>query len=533
MMPSQQFETDSARPGWVYLVGAGPGDPGLITVRGVELLATADLVIYDNLANPALLAHAPQAELFYVGKKAAEHTLTQDQINQLLIDRAQLGLRIVRLKGGDPFVFGRGGEECEALHQAGIPFEVVPGITAAIAAPAYAGIPVTHRDLNSSFTLITGHEKEQEYQSSEARDRSPAAGSSDVDWSVIAKLPCIAFYMGVKSLPRICQKLIAHGMDSATPVATIQWGTHARQRVVTGTLATQPSLVAESRIGPPAITLVGKVVQLRPIMNWFEARPLFGHRVLVTRSRQQSSQLARQLSAAGAQVIQAPTIELHPSNNPALIDHTFAGMSRFNWIIFTSPSGVDFTRAKLDALGLDARAFGTARIAAIGQSTAKAITEKLCLKVDLCPERAMAETLADALIATGSVAGNRILLLRAEIGRPVLVDRLNTASPAEIVDLPLYCTAPAAALPPGVLESLRAGEIDWITFTSSSTARGLVDLIPAEDRHLLQNCRRLSIGPVTTATLVELGLPPTAQAASTDMDAMMNAMIENTTKQST
>jgi len=262
--------------GIVFLVGAGPGDPGLITVRGRRLLEQADAVVYDALSDPRLLAHCPDAEQIYVGKRAAAHSFTQEQINELLVKLGRERKRVVRLKGGDPFVFGRGGEECEALRNAGIPFEVVPGITSAIAAPCYAGIPVTHRDFNSSFTLITGHEKEEEYRAAESKARGSAAGSSDVNWSAIAKLPCIAFYMGVKSLPRICAKLIENGMDPTTPAASIQWGTTPRQRTVVSTVPDLPQKVSEAGLSPPVMTIIGKVVSLRDTMNWFESKPLFG-----------------------------------------------------------------------------------------------------------------------------------------------------------------------------------------------------------------------------------------------------------------
>src|SRR4051794_7563387 len=304
--------TSSApKPGIVSLVGAGPGDPGLLTLRGAELLARADVVVYDYLANPQLLAHCrPGAERIYVGKKAASHSMTQEQINALLVEHGKAGKRVVRLKGGDPFVFGRGGEECEALAAAGIAFEVVPGITAALAAPAYAGIPVTHRDFNSSFTFVTGHEKEEEYKDAQAKNRTPGAGASDLDWFAIAKLPCIAFYMGVKSLPRICQKLVEHGMSPDMPAATIRWGTTPRQRTVTGTVATLPERVAAAKLGPPALTIIGHVVELRATMNWFERRPLFGQTVVVTRTRQQASELTDRLTTLGASILEAPTIEL-------------------------------------------------------------------------------------------------------------------------------------------------------------------------------------------------------------------------------
>src|SRR3954454_11249674 len=257
-MSAQQF-----RGGIVYLVGAAPGDPGLITLKGARLLEQAEVVVYDALSDPRLLAHAPDAEHIYVGKRAAAHSFTQEQINALLVEHGSAGRRVVRLKGGDPFVFGRGGEECEALLGAGVAFEVVPGITAAIAAPAYAGIPVTHRDFNSSFTFITGHEKEEEYRDPDSRRREPAVGSSDLDWASIAKLPCLAFYMGVKSLPRIVAKLIEHGMPADTPAASIRYGTRPYQRTIAGTLATLPRLVEEAKLQPPALTIVGKVVTLR------------------------------------------------------------------------------------------------------------------------------------------------------------------------------------------------------------------------------------------------------------------------------
>src|SRR5438477_5890069 len=272
-VPQSPEPTTSARRGIVYLVGAGPGDPGLITARGVELLRRAEVVIYDYLSSPRLLAHCPQALAIYVGKKAASHSMTQEQINALLVEHGRAGRRVVRLKGGDPFVFGRGGEECEALAAAGIPFEVVPGITAALAAPAYAGIPVTHRDFNSSFTFVTGHEKEETYQDAEAKTRDQG-GASDLDWAALAKLPCLSFYMGVKSLPRICQKLIDYGMDPNMPAASIRWGTTPRQQTVVGTISDLPRKVEEAGLKPPAMTIVGKVVALREKLNWFESRPL-------------------------------------------------------------------------------------------------------------------------------------------------------------------------------------------------------------------------------------------------------------------
>lgn len=509
----------------VYLVGAGPGDPGLITVRGRELLEQADIVVYDYLANPKLLSYCPRAEVIYVGKKAAAHTLTQDQINQLLIDKASPGKKVVRLKGGDPFIFGRGGEECEALKKAGIRFEVVPGITASIGGTCYAGIPVTHRDFNSSFTVITGHEKEEEYKDDQAKTRDAAAGSSDIDWAVIAKLPCMAFYMGVKALPRISTKLIENGMNPQTPAASIQWGTMARQRVVTGTIADLPRLVVEAGITAPAITIVGKVVSLRSTMSWFENRPLFGRHIAVTRTRQQASDLTQKLENLGATVIEAPTIELVPTTDMTEVDAALKRASEYDWIIFTSANGVKYTKQRLRELGRDVRSFGKARIAAIGDVTARAIEDELSLKVDVCPDSFVAEALSDALRQQGQVSGNRFLLLRADIARPVLREKLVEYGANEVNDVAIYQTQTAKSLPPALLESLKAGALDWITFTSSSTVKNLITLLGDDHKQKLANVKIASIGPITTQTLVDAGLKPTVQADAFNVDGLVAALI--------
>jgi uroporphyrinogen III methyltransferase/synthase len=510
--------------GVVYLVGAGPGDPGLLTVRGRTLLERADVVVYDYLANPLLLRHAPQAKAIYVGKKAAAHSFTQEGINQTLIEQARAGHRVVRLKGGDPFVFGRGGEECEALAAAGIPFEVVPGVTAAIAAPAYAGIPVTHRDLNSSFTFITGHEKEEQYKDDESRSRDAARGSSDVDWSVIAKLPCVAFYMGVKSLPRICENLIAHGMNANTPAATIRWGTTPRQRTVIGTVADIAGRVADAKLTPPALTIVGQVVSLRETMNWFERRPLFGQTIVVTRTRQEASELSERLMELGADVIEAPTIEIaSPADDKPLRD-ALTSADKYDWIVFTSPNGARFTWHRLDALGLDVRVFGGAKVAAVGAETRDAVAEHLSLRADVCPDRAVADALADELVAKGA-AGKRFLLLRADIARPVLVERLKQAGAAEVRDVAIYETRPPAALPPDLLEALADHRVTWVTFTSSSTAKNLATLLGPSYREQLAGVKIASIGPVTTTTLNELGLEPTLQARTSSIDGLLDAIL--------
>ena len=510
--------------GVVYLVGAGPGDPGLLTVRGMRLLERAEVVVYDYLANPRLLSYCPQADCIYVGKKAAQHSMTQEQINALLVEKGKAGKRVVRLKGGDPFVFGRGGEECEALAAAGVRFEVVPGITAAIAAPAYAGIPVTHRDLNSSFTFITGHEKEEEYKDADSRSRQAASGSSDLDWSVIAKLPCVAFYMGVKSLPRICAKLVEHGMPADMPAASIRWGTMPCQQTVVGTVGTLAQRVEEAGLKPPALTIIGKVVSLRQTMSWFETRPLFGQTIVVTRTRQQASDLSDQLSALGANVIEAPTIELAPPADWKPIDDALSRTGDFDWIVFTSANGVEFTRRRLFETGKDVRVFGRAKFAAVGDATALALREKLSIQPDLSPDRFVAEALADEFARQNQIVGKRFLLLRADIARPILRERLQQGGAAQVLDLPVYETKIAPSLPPELLEALDGGQVHWITFTSSSTARNFTTLLGSSYAHRLKNVRLASIGPITTQTLRDLGLTPALEAQASNIEELVNAI---------
>jgi uroporphyrinogen III methyltransferase/synthase len=513
--------------GIVYLVGAGPGDPGLLTVRGAELLERADVVVYDALSNPRLLSYCPRAETIYVGKQAAAHSMSQEQIDALLVDLGRAGKRVVRLKGGDPFVFGRGGEECEALAAAGVPFEVVPGITAAIGAAAYAGIPVTHRDFNSSFTFITGHEKEDEYKDPQAAARGAAAGSSDLDWGAIAKLPCLAFYMGVKSVRRICEKLVAHGMDPQMPAAMIQSGTTVLQRTVVGTVRTLAEDAWRASITPPALVIIGKVVSLRSTLNWFERRPLFKKTVVVTRSRQQASELSERLTALGAFVIEAPTIELAPPADWGVVDRELARAAEFDWVVFTSANGVEYARRRLMEIGRDVRVFGAAaRFAAVGDATARAIEERLCVRADLCPSRFVAEALADELETRGEIPGKRFLLLRADIARPILRERLEKGGAAEVRDVAVYETKPVGELPPGIPSGLELGFIDWVTFTSSSTVRNFVGLLDEGLRERLRGVKIASIGPITTQTLKELGLQPRVEAEQSNIDGLVQAMLK-------
>jgi uroporphyrinogen III methyltransferase/synthase len=489
-------------------------------------LERADVVVYDALANARLLSYCPRAELRYVGKLAAAHSMTQDQINALLVERARAGKRVVRLKGGDPFVFGRGGEECEALARARIRFEVVPGITSAIAACAYAGIPVTHRDFNSSVTLVTGHERDDELREPDSHGRQ-SVDSSDLDWSVLAKLPCVAFYMGAKSLPRICQKLIDNGMPPDMPAAAIHRGTSPRQRTCVATLATLPQRVVEDQITAPAITIIGHVVTMRETINWFETRPLFGRTIVVTRTRQQASELSAKLEELGANVIEAPTIELHPPADWIEVDEAMTRSAQFDWVVFTSANGARAVRERLRALDRDARVFGIAKIAAIGDATADAVRDLLGLHVDLCPERFVAEALAEALARNGQIAGKRFLLLRADIARPILREHLEQGGAAEVRDVAVYETKTAAGLPPELLDALRENRVDWITFTSSSTAANFVKLLGQDYRTQIQNVRLASIGPITTQTLQQFGLTPAVEARAFNLDGLVNAILSH------
>jgi uroporphyrinogen III methyltransferase/synthase len=530
--------------GKVWLVGAGPGDPGLLTVKGARLLAAADVVVYDYLANPRLLDHAPAAQKVYVGKKAASHSFTQDEINATLVSLAREGKKVVRLKGGDPFVFGRGGEECLALRDAGLHFEVVPGITAAIGGPAYAGIPVTHRDFNSSFTFITGHEKEEEYKDDAARAREAASGSSDLDWSVIARLPCIAFYMGVKSLPRICAKLIENGMSADTPAATIRWGTRPEQQTVAATVGTLVDEVAKAGLRPPALTIIGKVVSLRDQLNWFESRPLFGKTVVVTRTRSQASELSAQLEELGANVIEAPTIEITPPPSWESVDAALQRLwlwsqyrktstdgrpqGRIHGVIFTSANGVRMTRERLDAMtgdGWDSRIFADCIVAAVGSETAAACRELLNIRPDVIPALQTGESLADAMANAEMVKNHTFLLLRADIASPKMVEKLMAAGADEVIDVPVYETVPPAALPPDLLDALAAKTVDAVTFTSSSTARNFAALLGDGYKDKLAGVQIASIGPVTSQSLRDLGLPPTVEAKTFNIDGLVRALL--------
>ena len=498
--------------GFVSLIGAGPGDPGLLTLRGAEALASADVVIYDYLANPALLAHAPDgAERIYVGKKAGCHTLSQDEINALLVERGLAGQRVARLKGGDPFVFGRGGEEALALVEAGVPFEVVPGVTSAVAAPAYAGIPVTHRGLASSFAVVTGHE-------------DPTKDESAVDWSRLATgVDTLVFLMGVGNLPRIVEQLVAHGRPADTPAALVRWGTMPGQQAVSGTLADIAARVEAAGLRPPAVTIVGSVAGLREQLRWFEERPLFGQRILVTRTRQQASALSTRLRALGAEAIELPTIHIAPPGDWAPLDRAIAGLGNYDWIVFTSVNGVSAFWERLDRAGLDARALHVVRVAAIGPATAAGLQAR-GLRADYVPGEYVAEAVAAGL---GDVRGLRVLLPRADIARPALAGLLRGGG-AEVDEVTAYCTLqPESGA--GELRDLLAG-VTVATFTSSSTVRNLAAMARVAGLDLPRALARATIaciGPITAGTARDLGLSVHIVAEEYTIDGLVEALIRH------
>ena len=501
--------------GCVYLVGAGPGDPGLITVRGRELLSLADVVVYDHLVSPRLLAWArSDAEMIYVGKQAGAHTLAQEQINDLLVCRARDGATVVRLKGGDPFVFGRGGEEALDLAQAGIAFEVVPGVTAGIAAAAYAGIPVTHRKLASNFGLVTGHE-------------TPEKAGSDLDYQALANWQgTLVFYMGVANLAAICKGLMDHGLSGQTPAALVQWGTTARQRVLAGTVRELPKQAAEAGVKPPAVIIVGKVVSLRDKLKWFELRPLFGRRIVVTRARSQISRLTTALEHLGAEVIEMPTIRIEAPDDLGPLERAVAGLDAFDWVVFTAANGVDAFFAALARAHLDSRALGSVKICTIGPATAQRLS---CfgLRSDLLPEKFVSTEIVSALASQENLPGMRILYPRADIAPPALVETL-AAHGAVVCDVTAYRTVPDGSDGEEVTTLLAENEIDWITFTSSSTVKNFFDVIKPKTACLGQ-VGLATIGPATSATLGQFGLAPTVEADPHTIEGLLDAIVAHTT----
>jgi uroporphyrinogen III methyltransferase/synthase len=498
--------------GTVYLVGAGPGDAGLLTLRGAELLGRAEVVVYDALVNPDLLRLAPAgAEIIYGGKRAKDHAIPQEELNQLLVKKAREGKCVVRLKGGDPYVFGRGGEEAEELAEAGVPFEVVPGISSIVAAPNYAGIPLTHRDHCSSFTVITGHE-------------DPTKDETALDYAQLAAASGTkVVLMGVERIRQIAESLIAHGMAKETPVGMIRWGTTARQEVIAGTLATIADVVAEKKFAAPAVTIIGGVVGLRDRLNWFGRRPLSGQRIVVTRTREQASQLSRQLIELGAEVLEIPTIKIVPPDEKQAVVEALHGIGEYNWIVFTSPNGVSsFFENFLKAYD-DIRAIGNVRFAAVGPQTAAKLKE-LHLRVDVMPEQYVASKVASALNKFESVENLKFLLPRAQVANRDLPEELEKMG-GIVDDVAFYKTVPETEDVTGAAARFAEAGADWITFTSSSTVENFharFDL--PKTRRTYPKLKLASIGPETSKAIRELGLEPDLEAKAHTIDGLAQAL---------
>lgn len=476
--------------GKVYLVGAGPGDPGLITVKGLRALKQADVVVYDRLLDPSLLQEAPgSAERIFVGKERGRQALTQDEINRLLVECAAAGKVVVRLKGGDPFVFGRGGEEALALAQSDTPFEVVPGVTSAIAAAAYAGIPVTHRRISSSFTVVSGSE-------------DPSKPESSIPWGVMARTGgTLVVLMGWAALESILRTLQREGMPDTTPAALIQWGTWPKQRTVTGSLGDIAARGREAGLVSPVIAVIGPVVSLRDQLRWFDWRPLLGKKVLITRSRTQASQLRAALEELGAQPVELPTIGIAPLEEYSRLDEALAGLGDFRWVIFASANAVEAVFARLEQQCRDARAFGNVRIAALGPATAEALARRGLIS-DFVPSRSVSEAVVDELSGQ-DWAGVPVLLPGADIGRDLLAQGLARLG-AKVERVAAYRTV----VPDGVGDlagGILAEGVDVVTFTSSSTVQNLLQMLDG-DKVLLDSSLIACIGPVTAATARELGL---------------------------
>jgi uroporphyrinogen III methyltransferase/synthase len=508
--------------GIVYLVGAGPGDPGLLTRRGADVLARAEVVVYDHLANSRLLDLAPpQAIRIRAGKSIGHCTLDQDQINALLLEHARAGRVVVRLKGGDPLVFGRGAEEAEHLAGHKVPFEIVPGVTAGVGVTAFAGIPITHRDLSSAVAFVTGH-GDPDAQAEQGSDSGPAE-RMQIDWPALARFPgTLVVYMGVTHLAPICRTLIKAGKDAQTPVAIIESGTLSSQRVIEGTLGTIADEARRQGVHPPSLLVVGTVVQRRSKLSWYESLPLFGQRIVVTRPFEEGGRAAAVLEAMGAEVLLAPTVVIRPISDPRPLDEAIGRLASYDWLVFTSGNGVRFFLDRLFHLGLDLRALGHLKLAAIGPMTAQVLTA-FHLRADLVPESYRSEALAEAL--AGQAEGRRILLARANRGRSLLKDELRKW--AQVDQLAVYENADAPALPEEVLERVEAGTVDWITLTSSAIATRLHELLPeAARRRVGSNIRLASISPVTSETVVRLGWDVAAQTSVHTWEGLVEAIVK-------
>jgi uroporphyrinogen III methyltransferase/synthase len=497
--------------GVVYLVGAGPGQLGLLTLRAVECLGRADVVVYDKLVPPRFLEQAPAAaQRICVTSLSDCHAERYLPIQRLLVEEARRGKCVVRLKGGDPFLFGRGGEEAEALRQAGIPFEVVPGVTAALGVSACAGIPLTHRGHASAVAFVTGHE-------------NPLKPESALDWQSLARFPgTLVIYMGMSRLPQIAALLMQYGKSEETPSAVVQWGTTGEQRTVEARLRDISASVQAAGLTAPALILIGSVVSLRAQLTWFEQRPLFGKRILVTRPRRQASDLVRRLEELGAVTCLLPAVEIQDPPDWKPVDQALAELPFYHWLVFTSANGVERCLNRLPAIGRDLRALGGIKLAAIGPKTAEAL-QAYHLQPDLVPKEYRSERLAEEL--QGRVSGQRVLLARADRGRDVL--RQELAKVAEVTQVAVYSQVDALEADPQVLDALRRGEIDYLTVTSSNIARSLIRTLDESCRARLESgvIGLVSISPVTSATLRELGMPVAAEAEVYTAEGIVQALL--------
>jgi len=505
-------ETKGTR-GTVYLVGAGPGDPGLITRRGAELLARAQVVVYDYLASPSLLDLAsPTAEMVYVGKKGGDHSLSQEGINRLLVDKAREHSLVVRLKGGDPFVFGRGGEEAQALVEAGVRVEVVPGVTSAVAVPAYAGIPVTHRGFNSAVTMATGHE-------------DPTREESRLDWEALARAQTLVLLMGVKRLEENVKALLDHGLDPGTPAALIQWGTTQRQRTAVSTISGIEAQAKAEGIEAPAVLVVGRVVELREKLAWLEKRPLWGMRIMITRAAEGASRLAELVAELGAEPVVFPTVAIVPPSDPAPLEEAVGRLSGFDWLVLTSANGVSYFFQALDRAGLDARALGRTKVCAIGPATAKALAERN-VKADRVPKEYRAEAVVE-LLAEEARAGRSFLLARAEEAREILPQGLEKLGGRVEVVAAYRSEVPSGPRRAEVGRLLEEGRIDVVIFSASSTVNNLARIFPDQPlSRLLDRTKVAVIGPITAKTAQAHGLQVAVQPREYTLEALLQSLVE-------
>jgi uroporphyrinogen III methyltransferase/synthase len=510
----------SDKKGKVYLVGAGPGDPGLLTLRAKECIERADVIIYDYLANEAFLGYADsKAELIYVGKMGGSHSKSQDEINRLICNKAEKGLNVVRLKGGDPFIFGRGGEEAQELVKAGITFEIVPGVTSAVAVPAYAGIPLTHRDYASTVAFITGHE-------------DPAKDESDIDWKRLATgVGTLVFLMGVGNLGKITEELINNGRSPDTPAAVICRGTVAGQKTIEAKLRDIADIAKGEDIKPPGIIVVGDVVGLRSELNWFEQRPLFGKRIVVTRAREQASRFLSALAELGAECIEFPAIEIMPPGNFDGMDKAISSIEDYDWLLFTSVNGVKYFFDRLRGLGRDIRSLKDIRLGAIGPKTSEALLEK-GIRPDLLPDEYMAEAMVDEFKKLGA-KGLRILIPRAMEARDLLPDELRKmGGHVDVVEA--YRTVMPETGTGKVRAMLEAGEIQMVTFTSSSTVTNFIAMFKEDGDKIIQWMEGVDvacIGPVTAKTAEENGLKVSIAAKEYTIEALTDAIVDYYSKE--